>query len=193
MPFYIGDYMRNTAHLTTEQHGAYLLLIFHCWEYGKLPETAKGRASIAKLSANRWKFVGPVVEKFFRPDGTHKRVDEEREKADRTSMQRRISGQKGGMHSAITRAHNERFSNGSGASKRPSKNQAFASDLLQPPDRNHKDKITTSEYKTARTREAQGNDPSTASPAAPQQSGIQPKALASPNLEANLRARGWTR
>lgn len=104
MPFYIGDYLQDTGHLTTLQHGAYMLLIMHCWQKERLPDSAAERAAIARLTPAKWEAIGGPVEAFFQADGTHKRVQKEIERSERVSLQRKISGAKGGFHSSVERA-----------------------------------------------------------------------------------------
>ena len=50
MPFFVGDYLADTSHLTTTQHGAYLLLIMHYWATGGLPTTDRELRTIVGMS-----------------------------------------------------------------------------------------------------------------------------------------------
>lgn len=104
MPWYIGDYLRDTAHLTTEQHGAYMLLLAHHWQIGRIPATDSERAAVAKLPLSRWKRISAPIMAFFEPDGTQKRAVKEMARADMVSSKRRAAGSKGGTYSAIARA-----------------------------------------------------------------------------------------
>lgn len=67
---YVADYLADTAHLTTEEHGAYLLLIFSYWQTGK-PLRADRLASVARMSNERWDFVEDTLSEFFHVGPTH--------------------------------------------------------------------------------------------------------------------------
>lgn len=64
MQLYIADYLADTMHLSTEEHGAYLLLMFNYWQTGRaIPKSRL--AKIARVSADRWKELEPVIKEFF--------------------------------------------------------------------------------------------------------------------------------
>lgn len=65
MPLSIGDYLADTSHLNTTQHGAYLLMLMHYWRKGPLPNDPAMLANIAKLSADDWKISAGVLIGFF--------------------------------------------------------------------------------------------------------------------------------
>jgi len=71
MQLYTSDYLADTAHLTTEEHGAYLLLLMNYWQRAKPLDNSNGRlAHVARLSAERWAAVEPVLAEFFKIEGT---------------------------------------------------------------------------------------------------------------------------
>lgn len=66
MPFYIGPYLADTGHLSTEQHGAYLLLLLACWKgRGYLPDDAAQLQAITRLQDGAWARSWPVLRVFF--------------------------------------------------------------------------------------------------------------------------------
>jgi uncharacterized protein YdaU (DUF1376 family) len=65
MPLYIGDYLADTQHLTAYEHGAYLLLLMHQWQTGKLPGDDELLARIARVHPPHWRRVKSVLIHFF--------------------------------------------------------------------------------------------------------------------------------
>jgi len=84
MPFYIGDYLGDTQRLTTEQHGAYLLLILDYWRNGPAPDDDAVLQQITKLDKAGWKRCRPALSRLFQIAGgewRHKRIEKELGKA----------------------------------------------------------------------------------------------------------------
>lgn len=98
MPLYIGDYLADTSRLTTEQHGAYLLLLMDYWRNGPPPDDDAVLASIVKLTLTQWKRHAPALRTFFVIDDgrwLQRRADAERAKANGVSDTRRAAGKAG--------------------------------------------------------------------------------------------------
>jgi uncharacterized protein YdaU (DUF1376 family) len=80
MPLFIGAYLADTQRLSTEQHGAYLLLIMDYWMNGAPADDDEELAQITKLSLSAWKKTKVKIVKFFSlVDGHwfHKRIERE--------------------------------------------------------------------------------------------------------------------
>jgi len=70
MQLYVADYLGDTRHLTTEQHGAYLLLLMTMWRAdGRLPNDDKKLARIASCTPSRWAKIKDEVMEFFAIEG----------------------------------------------------------------------------------------------------------------------------
>ena len=103
MPLYVGDYLGDTGHLTTAQHGAYLLLMMHYWRKGELPDDDRQLSKITKLPLKTWCEYRATLQDFFYEGWKHKRIDAELARMVRVSQKRAIAGQKGGIGSALAR------------------------------------------------------------------------------------------
>lgn len=105
MQLYVGDYLADTLDLTTEEHGAYLLLLMTLWRHeARLPNDPSKLARIARVSPRRWHLVWGSIGKFFFIDGDqigNQRLDREHEKAASISEKRSASGAKGGRAKAL--------------------------------------------------------------------------------------------
>jgi len=95
MPLYIGDYLADTGHLTTVQHGAYLLLIMHYWMKGGLPNDDRQLMAIARMTEQEWSTNCQTLATFFASGWRHSRIDAELLKARSLSEKRAIAGLKG--------------------------------------------------------------------------------------------------
>lgn len=161
--FYMGDYQRDTQHLTTEQHGAYFLLLQHCWQHGQIPSEASSRAAVAKMTPAQWKRIAPVINSFFQDDGTNKRATAEIEKAEVVRTRKQLAGRQGGLRSGVSRSikHGEAIKREAETKHSFSRNEAqtkhtgscepsYGPSVAEP---KHNSKITTSSFGAAREGE----------------------------------------
>jgi uncharacterized protein YdaU (DUF1376 family) len=99
MPIYWGDYLRDTAHLSTAEHGAYMLLLAHYWTTGKpIPSDDERLRRITRMDKREWMQSRSALTAFFTVDGDtlrHKRVDEEILRAKERTEKRSKAGAAG--------------------------------------------------------------------------------------------------
>jgi uncharacterized protein YdaU (DUF1376 family) len=66
MPFYGGDFIGNTLHLSRGELGSYILLLWHHWEHGSLPADEAELRRIARVhDHNHWPSVWRALRGFF--------------------------------------------------------------------------------------------------------------------------------
>ena len=111
MQLYVSDYLADTAHLTAEQHGAYMLLLMNYWQRGKpLDNTGERLAYVARMTPDEWLDNKEILAEFFWVDGdlwTHARVENDLSKVRDKSEQASFAGKK----SAAQRTLNDRSTN----------------------------------------------------------------------------------
>jgi uncharacterized protein YdaU (DUF1376 family) len=100
MPFYIGDYLRDTMHLPRESHGSYLLLIMAYWaNQGPLPDDDDFLSQTARCALPEWtQTERKRISKFFQTvNGVwrHTRIDKEIEAVKATLEARSRAGKAG--------------------------------------------------------------------------------------------------
>lgn len=102
MPLYIGNYLADTGHLTTVEHGAYMLLIMHYWQHSGLPDDDRKLARICRMTPDEWEAARDTLADFFDDGWVHGRIDREIATACETMNKRSAAGK----HAASVRHAN---------------------------------------------------------------------------------------
>ena len=77
MPFWVGDYLRDTTHLTAQRHGIYTLLIFHYWSNECLPSDIEEIYMITKaFNDSVKKDTDYILQHFFTDNYKHERIEQ---------------------------------------------------------------------------------------------------------------------
>lgn len=104
MMLWTDAYLADTAHLTTAEHGAYLLVLMAMWRSGgSLPNDETRLARLAKLPVNRWRAMAPTILEFMAVEGdviTQKRLVSELKIANEKREKNRLNGRFGGLAKA---------------------------------------------------------------------------------------------
>lgn len=106
MPLYVADYLADTRRLSTVEHGAYMLLIMDYWRIGGLPNDDRKLARIVGLSESEWAEIRDNIAELFQDGWTHKRIENELEKAKAKNERRVEAGRRGGVAKAAKNPSN---------------------------------------------------------------------------------------
>jgi uncharacterized protein YdaU (DUF1376 family) len=108
MPVWTDAYLADTGHLTTTEHGAYLLLLMAAWRSPNcdLPDDDKTLSKYCRMTPSQWRRSGETLKAFFYVlDGRlrQKKLDAVRQKTQDLSDSRSKSGHTGGVASGLVR------------------------------------------------------------------------------------------
>lgn len=109
MPLYIGDYLADTMRLTTEQHGAYLLLLMECWRCGSVADDDEELSAVTRLPIESWLKQRPKLSRFFLIEGgqwRQSRLEKERIAAQKRRASAQENGLKGGRPKTPSKSKN---------------------------------------------------------------------------------------
>lgn len=140
MPLYVGDYLRDTMHLSTEEHGAYLLILMTLWSRGgSLPADAETLAQAARLPPRRWAAAGPKILALLTVEGgqvTQKRLAAELTRDAAIRAKRKEAGELGVIARRLNRpqgeARRQPFGQPGGAPPGPARGHANGQPKDQP-------------------------------------------------------------
>ncbi len=107
MPFYSGDWERDTAHLDDHQERAYFRLVNFYWAQGGLPKDDRALARICRMTPYVFKKNRHIISDFFESDWTHKRIEIELQKYQKFVEKQRGNGAKPKAKSKPDRSQTE--------------------------------------------------------------------------------------
>lgn len=100
MPMYWDAYLADTTHLTTEEHGAYLLLLGAMWRRnGTVPDDDRDNARIIGLTKGKWLKIKQRLSDFLIYENdtiSQKKLQKTWKKTQETIEKNRQNGAKGG-------------------------------------------------------------------------------------------------
>ncbi len=71
IPLFPDSYLADTTHLSTEQHGAYILLLMAAWRSADcaLVHDEKRLADLAQVTVAKWRKIGPTIMEMWTCEG----------------------------------------------------------------------------------------------------------------------------
>ena len=109
MPLFLGDLLADTLHFSTQEFGAYMLLIVHAWKHNAKIAT-KDLRQVTRTSRHCWCKISQKISKKFDTHSEpnfwiHNRVKIELEKVEDISEKRRDAAQQMLSRRAANAAH----------------------------------------------------------------------------------------
>ena len=105
MQLYVSDFVGDTLQLSTEQIGAYMLMLMAMWNAGgTLPDDEVKLSRVVRMSVKKWRAISADLLTFFERAGgeiSHKRLTKELRKSLVKSEARAAAGALGGAAKAL--------------------------------------------------------------------------------------------